>query len=785
MKTHAIFKLIVRSWWRNKIFFLISIISLTVGLVCTNFLFTFFIHEYNIESTNQDKAQIFCLRQDSPMEEGVKVTYAGSDIPGMLKEKYAEVQDYLQIGSLSPQYCKIGEKLYSDVIFITADTTLLHFFNYQIKSGNLKEALIKPDQAIISEEFARKVFGNDNPIGEHLEVKTIQNVKTFEIKAVVKKRAQSFLHFDLLTGHGSEFWGGVTLLKLTEAGKADVLETKMKSDKVPTLLPNKTQYYVEPLSNLYFADDNNSHQQPFTYIQQSNVQLLYISLIASLLVLIIACCNYTNLSMSRILQQLKMIHVEKLMGGTVKDIRIQLFSDAFLTVLIAFLLSLLIINDCLPFFNQLLSARLSFDFFFNMQILPLLLLFILFMSIVPGIFISKKLSGMTVSEYKNIYTGKKKQKLLSLLVMIQFIISIGLLFATFAANEQMQIVREKAGRYENQIEVGDYMSPPQLGFMEEVKKQVKGVEAASLSNGSFLNSWLQQISLKKEDGTEVNSSVSFISSDKNILATMDLKLLQGETPEKLLEKYPRPVLVNEQFVKVLVPPGSECIGHRLNEFMDVQDTLSTIRGIVEDFPVNSLEEPITPFTIDCSDDKAMASNTYLQIKIKEGQKAETLKALQYIWEEMFPGQTFNYKDLHQEFMKRNHRVIMFSRILITYSVLALLLTCFGLFGISWFAIRQRIKEIGLRKIHGATLWQIMWIMHKPFFLQMSVAYVIAVPIIYRFMLHWREQFVVQSEWSIWIFVLPLVIVATVTVLTVCAHSYLAAKTNPIEIIKSE
>ena len=167
----AILKIITRSWWRNKVFFFISIVSLAIGLACTNLLFTYFVHDYNIESSNRDKHRIFCLRQDNPMQDGNKVAYARANIPPMLKEKYAEVEDYLRINSMAPQYCKYGEKIYHDIIFISADTTLQHFFHYHSIAGSLRQVLEQPGKVALSEAFAHKLFGDTNPLGELLEVK--------------------------------------------------------------------------------------------------------------------------------------------------------------------------------------------------------------------------------------------------------------------------------------------------------------------------------------------------------------------------------------------------------------------------------------------------------------------------------------------------------------------------------------------------------------------------------------------------------------------------------------
>lgn len=782
----ATLKIIVRSWWRNKVFFLISIISLAVGLACTNLLFTYFVHDYNIESGNRNKDRIFCLRQDNPLQEGSKVAYASAEIPSLLKEKYAEVEDCLRLSSFDLEYCRYGENLFQEARLVCADTTLLHFFRYQPLAGSLKQALEQLGKVALSDAFARRVFGDDNPLGKLLEVKTaMDGIKSYEVTAVLQPRSQSLLQFDMLTGTDENFFGGVTFLMLSPGTDSEQLATKINRDEIPTLVPGMAQYYVDPLSDLYFVTPDSNTQQPLPFINQSNVQLLYISLTAALLVLIIACCNYTNMSLSRVLQQLKMIHVEKLMGSRLKDIRIQLFGDAFLTVLLAFILSLLIINDCLSFFNGLLASHLNIHFFFSMQMLPLLLLFVLIMAIVPAWYISRKLSALSFSEYKTFHVGKKKQQFVSLLVILQFIISMGLIFATLTANEQIALIKTRATCYENLIEIGGFGAPPAAPLKNELEKQGQGIQSMSLSNSSILNSWIRELSVKQPDGTEIKSHLLMLFSDTEFINTMGLQQLSGSSPRQLTKEYPYPVLVNESYVRNLVPAGINPIGRHMTEFDAMADSIYTIGGVIKDFPTGSLETEITPCMIHISSADKMLQTDYLHIKLDPAMQQQTLRRISQAWEKVNEGIPFQYTDVHRQFMERNNKVLSLSRILIGYSLIGLLLTCFGLFGISWYATRQRIREISIRKIHGATSWQIIWLLNKPFCLQILVAYLLAIPSVYWLMLHWREQFAYKASLAIADFLLPLVIVWGISVLTVCLQGYMLNKTNPIDCIKTE
>ena len=784
-------KLIIRSWWRNKMYFFISLFSLTIGLACTNLLVTFFIHEYNIESTNPNRKNIYAIRQDSPMEEGELTTYTTAMAAEQIKNNYAEVESMLRMSTTSSNHYEYQGSKMADAIAIQMDSTLLHFFPYQIKEGSLKEALTTPDKVALTETYAQKVFGKKSCIGEVIEsISPKGERKSYQISAILKERPQSFLQFDMLTSIDESFFGGVTLLKLPQGTDKDALLQKIKDDKVPTLMPGETEYYLHPIKDIYFASQSNSKQQLLPYLHQANVQLLYIALISALLVLVIACFNYSNLNLSRTLQQLKMIHIEKLMGAQLKEIRMQLFLDATLTVLIAFGLSLLLINDILVLFNDLLTVHLPYRFFFSWQVLPVLLTFVLLLAITPGIYISHRLSRQSLSEYRKQYTGQSRQRIVWALVTIQFILSLGLVYATLIAQNQMSLIKSRASRYENMIEIGDMFSGPALQPFQQKLAQVEGIEAMTLSSNSILGGFIMQLSVKQPDGSEEMRSKSFLHTEASFFPMMQIRLLEGLSPEEAIEKYGSPFYINENYARWMnISP--EDIGTKTKKDLapeNYPNAENILAGIFENMPTNSLQETIMAQEItlhDSSSTDLTKSGKYLQIRLNPEKRETAIKEMERIWKEMFEGQHFVYLDMHQMFLQRNQEVMQLSNILNTYSLIALLLTCFGLFGISWYAVRQRIREIAIRKVHGASTLGIIWLLNRPFFIQIMIAYIIAMPIAWWLMQHWLEQFVERAETHVGLFIVPLLVVGIVSLVTVSLHTLLAAKSNPLESLKTE
>lgn len=781
-------KMILRSWWRNKVFFLVSVASLALGLACTNLLMTYFVHEHGLEGSNPDRDRIVFLRQDDPMNEGKRVAYAAADIPQRLKDSYAEVEDYLRLGKLDMLSCKVdGQKVDGSLILLSADTTLTRFFDYRTAQGSLEQVLHRPDQVALSAACARRLFGGGEAFGRHIEVQSeSRGRQTYQVAAVLEERGQSLLQFDMLTAQTSDYWGGPTLLKLSPGADAVRLADKINADQVPTLMPGQTKYHLDPLEAVCFTTPDDASQQTLDYISQTPVQTLYISLLAAVLILVIACCNYTNMSLSRLLQQLRMIHVEKLMGGTLRSIRLQLFGDAFLTVVLAFILSMLLVNDCLAVFNGLLGSRLTMGFFFSSRMLPWLLVFVLVMSVVPAWYISRRLSRLSFSQYRTLYGGRRKQRFVAVLVTVQFAISIGLLLATLTARRQMRLTERQADRYADCIEIGDGFGAPLAPLKAELEKRVQGIESVTLSNGPVLNAWIRQLTVKRPDGSEVHTNLLALEGDTSLLHTLRMEQLSGERPARLLEQMARPVLVNESFVRQLVPADTDPVGRSLREFdAEADDSLAVVAGVVRDFSVNSLEEAVTPLVVSLLSESGLQKAACLQIRLRPESRTEALQQIESVWDEMNPGQPFRYTDMHREFMERNEKVLSLSHLLTFYALIGLLLTGFGLFGIAWYATRQRIREISIRKVHGATRGQIIWLLNKPFCLYAAVAYVLAMPVAWWLMQRWLEQFAYRAPLSVGIFVWPLVVVWGVSALIVCLQGWMLSRVKAVEAMKNE
>ena len=794
---HISFKLIFRSWRRNKTFAIISILSLAIGIACTNLLAAFVIHEYNIEAGNPNKDRIYCLVQDSPFQSEDKVFFATPTALSMIKDHYPEVEDHLCLNFGGMSQITVGETIYDPITLIFAEASFPRFFPYQTLAGNLEEALTEPNKIALTEATAQRFFGKENPIGQSIYAKYSPEKGTmYQVVAVVKAYDQSYLSFEGITAMNPDNYGGPSFLLMNQSVDQEAFALRLKEDGVPTFMEDKGRYYLYTLQENFFKDDYKI--QALSFIRTQNKITLDIGLFSALLILLIACFNYINLNFSRLLQQIKMIHVQKLMGASLLDINKQLFFDIFLTVLAGFILSLLIMYDLIPVFNSILSGQMKASFIFSGQVMPVLIGLILILSFIPAIYVSRKISTLSRLHYLDLTGGKKKQGIISILSVIQFAISIALIIANLTVNNQIGLIRNGGEGYRGLIEVESWNGDHMKSFVADLRTHPELGEI-NTTDLSLFQYGIRQLVVSNPDGSETFLTLAQFYGDTGILSNFRIGLKQGLQPEEALKHYPRPVYINQRFADVLVDKGKNPVGQPLKTFDkdfdydnkedgSKENPVTTIAGIVDDFFVGSLEHKISPTIIHIKNEvntsAAYTFNTYIYFRL-DNNHPERLSTVKQIWEKHYPGVLFSYRNVYEEFLALNQKALKLADLLLMYSLISIFLTCFGLFGIALYAAEQRTKEIGIRKVNGATIGQIVTLLNKQFITWVGIAFLLSVPVSWLLLNQWLQGFAYRTEISISVFLLSLFAVTGIALSTVSWHSYKAAKANPVDALRDE
>lgn len=787
MKTIAL-QLVFRSWWRNKTFSIISIVSLAIGIACTNLLVAFVIYEYNLEKDNPARDRIYYMDQDSPMKSGARISFIAGNIPGELKAKYPEVEDILQINDMNMEHIVLDNIKYAPLRIIKTTPSFIHFFPYKVLHGNLEEVFSHPDQIAVTEECAQKYFGKKNPINETISIVQSENyTETYRIGAVLKSREQSFLDFEAVTS--GEVRGGITLLMTHKPIDTKKFSEQLKKDKIQLFVEGGS-YHFTPLPEHYFSKTEYNIESIYC-VKRGQSVLLYVSLISAILIFLIACFNYINLNFSRLLQQVRMVHIQKLMGATPGEINKQIFIDTFMTVTAAFLLSVLIIHDLIPLFNRVVSGSLKSSFFFDIQVLPVIVLFIFSFSIIPAFYMSRKISGVTTSDYRLFFTGSKKRKIVAGLSITQFTISIALIIATLTVNSQLRFIQNSGECYRNLIEVGNFDGDCNIEALVDELKKCPEIESVSSSPMSLSYYGIAPITVRHEDGSESHYTQTQYFGGTDYLNTMKIKITEGLSPEEAVERYGNVLYMTRKYADILIPQGENPVGQLFSRYETSfkNDTIGinvrpwTIAGITENIYANSLSEEVNPavFYIEKENDKKA---NFAEIRLGKD-KAKALLTIKEVWNKVNPDKYFSYLDTYSDFMKRNKKSVGLSNILIMYSLISIFLTCFGLFGMALYATEQRKKEIGIRKVNGAYTLKVIFLLNRQFLTWIGIAFAIAVPVTWLFLNRWLEQFAHHTEISVFHFFLGGIIVLFITLLTVSWHTYKAASDNPVKVLRSE
>lgn len=777
------FKIIFRSWWRNKIFTVISVLSLAVGIACTNLLTAFVIHEYNIEPNNPNRDRMVVVKQ-TIVEAGMTGFMVSSDITPKLLENVPELDRVCRVlPYFSISYCKVGENFFKDIKVIESDSTFLTFFPQKVVVGSLKDVLVGPDRIILTESFSKRIFGENDPIGQTIQIlfgpddfgdKT--GLFTFVVSAVVKDNSQAAFGFDVL--FFDKPFPGLNFFLLK------------KNVSIPDLQAKTENLIIK-------RNDGRDFKNTFLTVQQAcldsvtlpsplrkpNTTLLFIALFSAILILAIACFNYINLSFSRVFKQLYSLYIQKLMGAANRQLSIQLFADTCMTVLFGFLIAQLIQFDLLGVMNRILSIQVPVRFLYSSQMLPVTFGLILLLACIPALYMSRRLPEMSISIYNNFYRGKARRRIVTSLAVVQFIISFILMIGTFSVRRQVSLLYDKAENYKDiyTFSVGD--NKTSLSPLKEKIALIPGIQATALSNPLF--EW--PLSDFSPDGT----FESYTSEDggEEIMEVMRYKLLQGLPWKEAIAQYPHPVYLNRTWAQSLFPDGNLPVGGLIKEYEPrLKDRPPfgedhVIAGVVEDYLKlnisNSLETPI---------DKGIISYTrdgvYLKVRI-DPRNNSAIKQIYKEWNKLYPGKYLEHESLYNKVLGNNKKLFELSDLLMMYSIISILLTCFGLFGIALYAIEQRTKEIGIRKVNGSTTWQIIKLLNSQFIIWIGIAFVVAVPVTWCLIDKWMENIVYRADFSIWTYLLALCIVVGITLLTVSWHSFKAASGNPVDVLKDE
>ncbi|HEV3221888.1 MAG TPA: ABC transporter permease [Puia sp.] len=807
------FKIAYRNLTRNKAFSFINILGLAIGLATCVLMILYIFSELGYDKQNKNADRIFriayqAVKKVNPEDKSWASTAA--PIAWGLKSDMPEVEQstrLLKFPSLDKMLLKYEhgkeKKIFYETNGYYVDSTFFQIFSYDFLFGNALTSLNEPNSIVISEQIAQKIFGNKNPVNKSITVGLPYGDFSYTVKGVFddsKIKSHIPAHFFLSMRNGDvgtwvqnqTNWATNnifhTYVKLKEGANAGNFEKKLqefivrRGGKDLKEMGILRQLFIQPVTDIYLHSDLDNEIAP-----NGNITYLYILGSIALFVLLIACINFMNLSTARSLKRAKEVGVRKVLGAEKRSLVYQFLGESTLTSCLALLLALVIAYLVLPFFNNLTQKNITL--FDQPGIWIWIILLTLGTGLLSGIYPAFYLSSfrpITVLKGKllNNFSGAAIRKGL---VVFQFVISICLILGVIVIQRQLQFMNDQQlGFNKNQQIILPLQSPTAVKNYEVLKTEllknpgIKNVTSGSTYPG--IASVDDMIFYAEGKSVKDVIDISLANVDIDYFETLGLKLVAGRGFSKEFTADSNSIVLNETALRELGYPLKTALGRKV--YFDFQGSHNTmyIVGVVRNFNFESLYNTIKPFAFN-----TIMGNKHSYVIANVSAKSYTgiLQEMATSWNNINPGVPFVYSFLDKDFQKNYEKDQRASGIVWSFTVIAILIACLGLFGLSAFAAEQRFKEIGVRKVLGASVISIIGLLSKDFIKIVLVAILIATPIGWYFMNKWLGGFAYRTPVSWWIFAITGFLAILIALITVSFQAIRAAIANQVKSLHSE
>ncbi|MCC7401114.1 MAG: ABC transporter permease [Chitinophagaceae bacterium] len=801
------FKIAVRNLWKNKGFSAINIAGLAIGLACFILIALFVMDELSYDRFYPDADRIY--RVDADIKFGgnnLNLTVSSDPMGPVLKKDYPQVEEYTRIyASEGSKLVRKGNEYINEEKIVYADSTFFNIFPQKVVSGETKTALFEPNTVVISETAAKKYFSTVDAAGKTIEI----DKKPFKVTAVIKDMPHnSHFHFDFIMSMKNveyrwndflshNFHTYILLKKGTdyhafEKNFTQVLDnyvlpqakqfmTGLNSMEDFRKSGNKLDYSLMPLTKIHLY----SHRFP-ELEANSNIQFVYIFSAVALFILLIACINFMNLSTARSVNRAKEVGIRKVLGTGKKNLIAQFLSESALMAFISLLLALVLTYFTLPLFNNIAAKSMNAGSIFSSSFLPFLIALPVIVGLLAGLypaFFLSRFKPIAVLKGK-INAGFKKNTLRSGLVVFQFFTSIVLIIGTVIVYQQLHFIQNtNLGFTKDQVLIID--DAYALNKNDEVFKnavlQLPGVKSGTMSGYLPVNSSRSDNTYSREAVMDPKNALSMQSwiVDYDYINTLGMKIIKGRDFSKDFGTDSNAVILNETAAKVL--GYEDPVGKKLfRQLPDGKTSSYTIIGIVKDFHFESLRQNIYPLGLMLGH-----SNSIISFKIATANIKPLIPQIQNKWKALAPGMPFSYRFMDDAFNNMYRAEQRVEKVAITFAILAILIACLGLFGLVTYMAEQRTKEIGVRKVLGASVPNLVAMLSKDFMKLVAIASVIAFPVAWWGMHTWLQDFAYRISIEWWVFALAAFIALLIALLTVSVQAIKAALANPVKSLRTE
>jgi len=794
------FKTAWRNLWKNKLYSGINIFGLAVGLAACLLIGVYISHELSYDKFNRNAYRIVRVTMEYEKAGTVNaVATTGTKVGPQFKRTFPPVEEYVRT-YIRQNIIKHDEKIFDEPRILYADAPFFKVFSFHLAEGDPATALDASDKIVITRSMAKKYFGNEDALGKTLTM----GGKDFRISAICEDVPQSSqLKFDFVTpflnlGNNvkDETWwtaNWITYLLLRDHNSISQLQQQVNDYMKSTAVRkdagvegnNYLSYHLEPLTRVHLYSSLPGFEP------NGSIRNIYIFSLIALLILIIACANYTNLATAQSAGRTAEIGMRKVMGASKKQVFIQFISESLIITLFAGALAIIISITLTPYFNNITGTQFSASAFLKPLPIAALIIFSILTSFFAGFYPALLLSGTEVIGVLKkgfSFTGGKNL-LRKTLIIAQFSISAILIIFTIIILQQMNFMKTKDLGYNKDHIVVLPIGGKMLSDFQALKdafSQVRGVESvtASYETPEYVQ-WGDGISVTDEKGKH-DISLNAMPVDLDFIKTLQMKLIAGRDFQQSdfammdtsndYQKYHQPYLINETLAKKIGWTPEQAIGQTIEK-----GATGPVVGVIKDFNFSSLHDPVGPLLIFLNRDYSRD----FMLRINGNDVPQTLSRLEMVWKQRITDRPFHYHFLDEDYNKLYQAEQRSSSLLSVAAMLAIILACLGLFGLAAFTTVQRTKEIGIRKVLGAHAGSITLLVSKNFLALVVIAIAIAIPLAWVIGNKWLQDFAYRINISWWVFLAAGAAALLIAFLTVSFHSIKAAMANPVKSLRTE
>lgn len=793
-----------RNLWRNKLHTILNILGLATGVTCFILILLFVKYELSYDRFNTHADRVYRIAVNGMLgNTEIHQTGTPPPLPAELYQEFPEVEAVTRIIKFTNLQGNYEKKVFTEENLFVVDSSFLSIFSIQFTRGNPAFALNQPGEMLITEKMAKKYFGDEDPLNKSIVFKDSHSEFNLRVSGVIKEFPYN-AHFhpdfviSILTFKGmydNKNWFNnafSTYLKLKPNTDFKSLEGKFPGFIAKNFFQggsyadfekkgNFWRYSLQPLTKIHLTSKLNGE-----FEANGNEAYVYILIVAAVFILIIACINYMNLSTAKSLIRAKEIEVRKSFGSSRLSLVRQFLIESVLLSFVSVILAIIIVDSLLPYYRNFTEKPIEFHYM-NPGTIIMLVAFILIVGILSGSYPAIYLSSFkpAVILKKKSANHQKNVNFRNILVILQFSISICLMAGTIMVFKQLQFMR-----YEN------------LGIDKENVVVVKNISGLGNNTNAFIlklssNPHIQRVSMTSDvfgsnfinwgygaEGKETFTLNTFYC-DTAYAGVLKLKMAEGRFFSPAYSSDSSGIVINEAAAKML--EWKEPLNKQMNLYTISKDL--HVIGVVKDFNYESKQTQIRPMGIillnGVAKDNENTSANFILARLNPGNFNEYIDFIKNSWSQLSNGESFKYTFLDEEYNNLYRNESKAQQLFLLFAILSIFIAGLGLFGLASYMASQRTKEVGLRKVNGATSVSVILLLTENYAKWVFIAFVIACPVIWFILKRWLMNFAYHADLNWWIFCLAGSLALIIALLTVSWQSWRAATRNPVEALRYE